>query len=169
MSTNSYGLIIEGLVAALLVLTIGYCMILNRRLSKLRNDENSFKGTIAELITSTESAERAIAGLKLTVRESEEILAARLRASETVCRDLQRELKRGEGVLSRIVRIAEAAAGTKPAAGAQGPDAAQETAQETTNVQPLTTEALVRRRAAETMAAAQALANRTRLRAGRAA
>jgi hypothetical protein len=161
VSTNSYGLIIEGLVAALLVLTIGYCMILNRRLSKLRNDENSFKGTIAELVASTESAERAIAGLKLTVRESEEILAARLRASETVCGDLQRELKRGEGVLSRIVRIAEAADGARPVA--EAPVA------ETTNVQPLTTEALIRRRAADTMAAAQALANRTRLRAGQAA
>jgi hypothetical protein len=42
MIANSYGLIIEGLVAVLLVLTIGYCMLLNRRLTRLRNDEHSF-------------------------------------------------------------------------------------------------------------------------------
>jgi len=163
VSTNSYGLIIEGLVAALLMLTIGYCMILNRRLSRLRNDENSFKGTIAELVASTENAERAIAGLKLTVRESEEVLASRLHASEKVCGDLQRELKRGEGVLTRIVKIAEAADGARtnqsePVLVAEVPA-----------VQALSSEALIRRRAAETAATAQALAARSRLRAERAA
>lgn len=161
MSTNSYGLIIEGLVAVLLVLTISYCMILNRRLTRLRNDEHSFKDTIAELVVSTESAERAIAGLKLTVRESEEILAARLRASELICTDLQRELKRGEGILSRIVRITEAANGVKPQE-AEAPPVVEA-------VPVLTTQALIRRRAAETVAAAQALANRARVRAGQAA
>ena len=114
MIANSYGLIIEGLVAVLLALTIGYCMLLNRRLTRLRNDEHSFKDTIAELVTATESAERAIAGLKLTVRESEEILAKRLRDSELIATDLQRELKRGEGVLSRIIRITEAANDPRP-------------------------------------------------------
>jgi uncharacterized protein DUF6468 len=165
VTTHSYGLIIEGLVAALLVMTIGYCMILNRRLSRLRSDENSFKGTIAELVSATESAERAIAGLKLTVRESEEILAKRLRDSELISTDLQRELKRGEGVLSRIVQIAEAANGAKPR---EVPIPVTEEPQlEATK--PLTTEALIRRRAAETVAAAQALASRTRQRATRAA
>lgn len=163
MSTNSYGLIIEGLVAALLMLTIGYCMILNRRLSRLRNDENSFKGTIAELVASTENAERAIAGLKLTVRESEEVLASRLYASEKVCGDLQRELKRGEGVLTRIVQIAEAADGARPNQSTPA------LAAEIPAIQALSSEMLIRRRVAETAAAAQALATRSRLRAERAA
>ncbi len=160
MISNSYGLIIEGLVAVLLVLTISYCMILNRRLTRLRNDEHSFKDTIAELIASTESAERAIAGLKMTVRESEEILAKRLRDSELICTDLQRELKRGEGVLSRIIRITEAANDTQPQEREVLPAAPEPV---------LNAQALIRRRAAETVAAAQALANRARLRAGQAA
>ena len=33
------GIMIEGLVAILLMLTIGYCMLLNRRLKLLRADE----------------------------------------------------------------------------------------------------------------------------------
>ncbi len=161
MTTNSYGLIIEGLVAVLLVLTISYCMILNRRLTRLRNDETSFKDTIAELITSTENAERAIAGLKMTVRESEEILGKRLRDSELISADLQREVKRGEGVLTRIVLITEAANGAKSPEVQPAPVA---------DIAPaLTTQALIRRRAAETVAAAQALANRARVRAGQAA
>src|SRR5260370_41113171 len=62
----SFGIAIESLVAALLMLTIGYCMLLNRRLKLLKADEHSLKATIAELITATEIAERAIGGLKHT-------------------------------------------------------------------------------------------------------
>jgi len=54
------GIAIESLVAVLLVLTIGYCMLLNSRLKRLKADESSLKATIAELITATEIAERAI-------------------------------------------------------------------------------------------------------------
>jgi hypothetical protein len=164
MIANSYGLIIEGLVAVLLALTIGYCMLLNRRLTRLRNDEHSFKDTIAELIAATESAERAIAGLKLTVRDSEEILAKRLRDSELIATDLQRELKRGEGVLSRIIRITEAANDTRPHDPAAAPAATPAVPEPVLNAQ-----ALIRRRAAETVAAAQALASRARQRAEQAA
>src|SRR5205085_2560359 len=56
-----FGLIIEGLVAILLMITIGYCMILNKRLKRLKADERALTATIAELITATEMAERAVA------------------------------------------------------------------------------------------------------------
>lgn len=72
--SHSFGLVIESLVAVLLLLTIGYCMLLNRRLKRLRADEQSMRGMIAELITATEIAERAIGGLKVTVRECDENL-----------------------------------------------------------------------------------------------
>ena len=55
-----FGLVIEGLVAVLLIVTIGYCILLNKRLQRLKADEQSLKATIAELITATEIAERAI-------------------------------------------------------------------------------------------------------------
>ena len=38
--SNGIGMIIEGLVAILLMLTIGYCMLLNRRLKLLNADEH---------------------------------------------------------------------------------------------------------------------------------
>ena len=78
--SHSFGLVIESLVAVLLLLTIGYCMLLNRRLKRLRADEQSMRAMIAELITATEIAERAIGGLKLTVRECDENLGAQLTA-----------------------------------------------------------------------------------------
>ena len=45
--SHSFGLMIESLVAALLMLTIGYCMLLNKRLKRLKADEHSLKATIA--------------------------------------------------------------------------------------------------------------------------
>ena len=78
--SHSLGIAIESLVAALLIVTIGYCMLLNKRLKRLKADEHSLKATIAELITATEIAERAIGGLKHTVRDVNENLrcAARI-------------------------------------------------------------------------------------------
>ena len=35
---------IESLVAVLLLLTIGYCVVLNRRLKRLKADEQALKG-----------------------------------------------------------------------------------------------------------------------------
>ena len=160
MSANFYGLVIECLVAILLLLTIGYCVLLNRRLARLRADEGSFKATIAEIVSATASAERAIAGLKMTVRDCDNTLGERLRASDAVSESLADELSRGEQLLSRVARIVAAAhESRRPAVE---PEANE-------NQQPASNEPLVRRRAAETMAAAQALASRARLRAGKAA
>ena len=50
MSSN-LPLLIESLVSILLLLTIGYCILLNKRLKRLRSDEQSLKATISELIT----------------------------------------------------------------------------------------------------------------------
>jgi hypothetical protein len=107
------GLLIESLVAVLLVLTIGYCMILNRRLKRLRADESSLRATIAELVTATTVAERAIEGLRTTVTDCDATLGERLRNAERISADLTRDVKRGDEIISRIHRIAVAAKGPK--------------------------------------------------------
>ena len=89
------GLIIEGTVAILLVVTIGYCMVLERRLRRLRADEESLRAVIAELITATEIADRAIGGLKVTVRECDQNLGERLRTAERFSADIGRQLEAG--------------------------------------------------------------------------
>jgi hypothetical protein len=104
-----FALVIESLVAALLLLTIGYCMLLNKRLKLLRSDEQSLKATIGELITATEIAERAIAGLKITVRECNENLGSQLGTASELCDRLGAHIHAGETVLQRLSRIAIAA------------------------------------------------------------
>lgn len=107
--SNGFGVIIEGLVAILLAVTIAYCMMLNRRLRRLKGDELALKATISELITATEIAERAIAGLKLTVRECDQGLGERLRTAERFSADIDRQVDAGQAVLDRLTQIVAAA------------------------------------------------------------
>ena len=109
---HSFGIVIESLVAILLLLTIGYCMLLNTRLKRLKADEHSLKATIAELITATEIAERAIGGLKHTVRDVNENLGNQLTAAAQMSEQLKRQLAEGDSVFRRLSRIAIAARAT---------------------------------------------------------
>jgi hypothetical protein len=136
-------MIIEGLVAALLLLTICYCVMLNRRLTRLKADEHSLKATISELITATEIAERAVAGLKVTVQECDAGLGQRLTSADLLNAALARQITNGEQLLGKIAQIVSAAR-TLPQAGTLPTIAAD---------------------AHSTVAAAQAFATRARLRA----
>jgi hypothetical protein len=94
--THGLGFAIESLVAVLLMLTIGYCMVLNNRLKRLRTDERSLRDMIGELIAATEKAEQAIGGLKLTARECDETLGERLRTAERLTTALEQLIGVGE-------------------------------------------------------------------------
>src|ERR1700709_789487 len=96
-----FGIAIETMVSVLLLLTILYCVRLNKQLRLLKADEQSLRATISELITATEIAERAIAGLKLTMREGEQTLSERLDRSGQVSADIERQLKAGEELLAK--------------------------------------------------------------------
>jgi hypothetical protein len=103
--SNGLGMMIESLVALLLMLTVGYCMLLNRRLKLLKADEHALRATISELITATEIAERAIAGLKVTVHECDIGLGQRLNRAEAMTSELDRRLAAGKDVLHRLSQI----------------------------------------------------------------
>ena len=159
--THSFGLVIESLVTVLLALTIGYCMLLNSRLKRLKADEQSLKATIAELITATEIAERAIGGLKLTVRDVNENLGSQLAAATQMSEHLNKQLAEGDNVLRRLSRIVNAA---RPAQD-QAPVIVQPgvNAQPSVNAQPAAAISPTHRTPASVIAAAaQAFAERRR-------
>jgi hypothetical protein len=97
------------MVSILLLLTILYCVRLNNQLRLLKADEQSLRATISELITATEIAERAIGGLKTTMREGEQTLSERLARSEQFSADFEHQLKAGQELLTKITRITGAA------------------------------------------------------------
>ncbi|MGA8899997.1 DUF6468 domain-containing protein [Bradyrhizobium sp.] len=107
--SHSLGIAIESLVTILLMITIGYCMVLNARLKRLKADEHSLKATIGELITATEIAERAIGGLKHTVRDVNENLGNQLNSATEMSAQLKKQLAEADNVVRRLSKIAIAA------------------------------------------------------------
>lgn len=103
------GMIVETLVAGLLMVTIGYCVVLNRRLQRLRADEGALKATILELVVATETAERAIVGLRLTAQECDQTLGQTLKRGEHLTALLSDKIAGGDSIVRRLVKVAEAA------------------------------------------------------------
>ena len=101
-----YGFLVETMVSVLLLLTILYCVRLNKQLRLLKADENSLRATISELVTATEIADRAIAGLKSTMHQGEQALSEKLERGEVLAAELDLHLSAGNQLLARLVRIA---------------------------------------------------------------
>ena len=67
------------------------------------------KATIAELITATEIAERAIAGLKVTARECNDNMGGQLATAGEITERLNTHIHASETVLHRLSRVVIAA------------------------------------------------------------
>lgn len=151
-----FGLAIESMVAVLLLLTILYCARLNSRIKLLKADERAMKATVAELMMASESAERSIAGLKLTVREAQETLSSKLRDADIFNLAMAENLKAGEDVLDRLRKIARA---NKLMADAEAGASGDDDAPAVLSAQPQPSSDTL-----SIAAAAHALAERTRAR-----
>jgi len=104
--SSHYGVLVETMVSVLLLLTILYCVRLNKQLRLLKADEQSLRATISELVTATEIADRAIGGLKSTMQHGEQALSERLERGEVLCAQLDLNLTAGNQLLARLMRIA---------------------------------------------------------------
>jgi len=102
------GLLIEGAVALLLALTIGYCVVLNARLKRLHSDREMLKQMIADLVGATHLANQAIKELKQSAIEADTMLTARLDEAERFGIELANHVNSGSALVERISRIARA-------------------------------------------------------------
>lgn len=103
------GLVVEGAVAILLVMTIGYCIVLNQRLKRLHADRDALKQIVADLVSATNLANQAIKELKSTAVEADMTLNARLEEAERFGVQLANHVTAGTSVLERIARITSVA------------------------------------------------------------
>jgi hypothetical protein len=153
------GIVVELAVIVLLGFTVTYCIILDRRLQRLRADETSIRQTVVDLGLATDRAERAIEGLRKTVSESS--LGERLKAAESISVDLEGTTRAGNEVLNRISGIV----GSARAAIADAEERMQPVTQREAAVsQPAAVAAPVRASLVDTAAAAEAFAERARRR-----
>ena len=120
--SQQLGFVIESMVSILLLLTILYCVRLNKQIRLLKADEQSLRATIGELVTATEIAERAIAGLKQTMRDGEQILSGRLQRSEKLSAEIEQQIKAGEQLIGKLARIAAVGRAAEPEPAPVPPD-----------------------------------------------
>jgi hypothetical protein len=103
------GILVEGAVAILLALTIGYCVILNARLKRLHQDKDVMRQMVADLVGATNLANQAIKELKSTAVEADLTLSARLDEAERFGIELANHVNAGTVLMDRIARITNAA------------------------------------------------------------
>lgn len=96
------GLAIDILVSVLLVVTIGYAAVLNRRLKRLRDEEDVMRATVQELVNSSALADRALKELRTMAETSDAVLKARLMEAETMTGRLDQATERSNTALSRL-------------------------------------------------------------------
>lgn len=109
MSGSFVGGMVEGLVATLLLVTIVYCVSLNRKLERLRADETDMKNLVGDLIDATGNAERAIQALKVSASDWDRALGSRMRHAEKLSGQLHEQTDAAENVLDRLRQICMAA------------------------------------------------------------
>lgn len=103
------GFVVEFLVAILLATTIGYSIVLNRRLKRLHADRGELRQMVADLVAATNLANAAIRELKTSAQEAESGLEAKLEEAERFGVELANHVSAGRQVMDRIARITTAA------------------------------------------------------------
>lgn len=107
----SLGMMVEGSVAILLAVTIGYCAILNRRLKRLHSDRETLAKMVGDLVQATGLANSAIRELKSTALEADAKLGEQLEEAARLERELHAQVSNGSQLVEKIARITVAARG----------------------------------------------------------
>jgi hypothetical protein len=122
----SMGMLVEGSVAILLAVTIGYCVILNQRLKRLHQDRELMGKTVADLVQATGLANAAVRELKTTALEADTQLTGRLEEAAQFSIDFNNHLAAGSQLIEKIAKIT-AAARSVPLAEARQAEPVRET------------------------------------------
>jgi hypothetical protein len=112
------GIVVEGAVAVLLLLTIGYCVVLNHRLKKLRSDRELLGKMISDLVQATGLANAAVHELKTAAFEADTKLNERLEEAERFDLEFAKHISSGQQLMDKIAKIT-AAARRDPAVAAE--------------------------------------------------
>ncbi len=105
MSGLPLGIFVESAVAILLMLTIGYCVVLNGRLKRLHADRSVLQQMVADLVGATNLANQAIKELKTTAMDADLALNARLEEAERFGIELANHVSAGSMLMDRIAKI----------------------------------------------------------------
>ena len=104
------GIAVELALCVLLAFTLGYCILLERRLASVRKGQDSIKAVIGELDTAITNAGASIRALKATTAGAAEQLDDRLGRARAIIDELSLLPASGERIAQRFDSAADASA-----------------------------------------------------------
>lgn len=98
------GTIVELFLTLILAVTLGYCIVLERRLAAVRRGQEGLKSTIGELNTAITNAGASMRALKATASGAAETLDERLARARSAIDELSLLAASGERIAERFDR-----------------------------------------------------------------
>ena len=98
----NFAFLLDIVIAILLVTTIAWCVVLNRRLGGLRKNQSELATLIAELNLATSRAENGISVLKTNAEEAGATLRSSIDQAERLNDDLAYLSERGSRLVERL-------------------------------------------------------------------
>ena len=109
-------LVIDILIIVLLAVSVGYCVVLNRRLSTLRQGQKEFVTLIARFDDATQRAELNIERLRGVSAEIDEHLGERISSGRALRDELRFLIERAAPAIERSMSATASRGGTATAA-----------------------------------------------------
>lgn len=116
LGSVSFALLVDLVVAGLLLATIVFAVVLNRRLDALRGARAEFERLLRDFSAATERAERGIAELREAAGAAGETLGQRIETGTGLADDLMFLIERGTGLAERLEQPGRRDAGAGEAA-----------------------------------------------------
>lgn len=145
------GLLADALLALLLVVTIGYAVVLNRKLSALRTTKDDMARMLAEFAQTTAQAEAGVRELRERAAASGDGLTAvvaeadsKLEKAGVLKEDLAFLVEKGESLADRLERGLEAGRASQARPRAVASAKANDPAKDPAKAEPAKDEALLR-------------------------
>jgi ABC-type transporter Mla subunit MlaD len=92
----------DAIVALLLIATIGYSIVLNRRLGAVRNDREKFEVLVRNLNAASQRAEAAVTHLRVTADDLSRRLEKKVEEARSLSDDLTYMIERGGGIADKL-------------------------------------------------------------------
>lgn len=102
------GLMLETLVAVLLVVTIGYCFVLNRRLALLRHGQSEMHTVVLTLNQATEKARISVEQMRRNSISLTEELSEKIKSGRTLVDELGMMVESGNSIADRLAGTSSA-------------------------------------------------------------
>lgn len=93
---------LDGIVAILLMITVGYCLVLNRRLTALRGNQVEMRQLLSEFAEAARQAESSVSHLKIAGDQIGGALDQRMTAARALADELGSITQSGARLADRI-------------------------------------------------------------------